>query len=315
MGVVQDHSLPLLEALPDMMRHFRFLLLGLLMLPFAAFEATAQDCDLPFSGPDPDSLSITAALDSVLACALPRPDAELVARRAGESGDRAYVPQLKEIAMQFTTISRSISFNALHALYLLGEPESYFLDNAKQYASDEWLARYSVWVLARDPDSTTYFQVLEPLWERSRNGHLQTAINEYGNILDFEARFDSAPDTISLDFQLMGLTGVVGDGYNFRWVEPGGGYPVLEGSSKSYLHPMVVWGRNRLQALAEQHPQQVLAFIDELSLTDPNVEYYVYFVDNDDFQNYSASDRQRVLDRFEEYLMDAAFPEGPPSDE
>ncbi|NBC19052.1 MAG: hypothetical protein GVY18_17255, partial [Bacteroidetes bacterium] len=113
----------------------------------------------------------------------------------------------------------------------------------------------------------------------------------------------------------MGLTGVVGDGYNFRWVEPGGVVAVDKGSSKTYLHPMVVWGRNRLQALAEQHPQQVLAFINELSMTDPGVEYYVYFVDNDDFENYSPSKRQRVFDRFKEYLMDAAFPEGPPSDE
>jgi hypothetical protein len=293
--------------------HRVFVLIALLMLPLAASEAAAQDCDLPAYGPDPDSLSVAAALDSVVACALPRPDAELVARRAGESGDRAYVPQLKQIATQFTTISRSISFNALHALYLLDEPESYFLQNAQQYVRDEWLARYSVWVIARDPDSTTYFQTLEPLWEISNNGRLQGAINEYGNILDFEARFDSAPDTISLDFQLMGLTGVVGDGYNFRWVEPGGVVAVDKGSSKTYLHPMVVWGRNRLQALAEQHPQQMVAFIDELSLTDPNVEYYVYFADNDDFQNYSASDQQRVLDRFKEYLMSAAFPEGPPS--
>jgi hypothetical protein len=290
-------------------------ILALLMLPLAVSEVAAQSCDLPQFGPDPDSLSIAAALDSVQACALPTRSAQRAVRRAGESGDRAYVPQLKQIATQFTTISRSISFNALHALYLLDEPESYFLDNARQYASDEWLARYSVWVIARDPDSTTYFQTLEPLWETSNNGGLQTAINEYRQMLDLEARLAAIPDTLSLETKLKIRMGFSEDGYNFRWVEPLGGVPVDEGSSKTYLRPEAVWGRNGLRDLAEQHPQQVVAFINELSLTDPELEDYLFFVNNDDFQNYSPSKRQRVLDRFKEYLMSAAFPQGPPSDE
>src|SRR5690606_11946922 len=54
-------------------------------------------------------------------------------------------------------------------------------------------------------------------------------------------------------------------------------------------------------------------FINELSLADPELEDYLFFVNNDDFQNYSPTDQQRVIDRFKEYLMNAAFPEGPPA--
>jgi hypothetical protein len=173
-----------------------------------------------------------------------------------------------------------------------------------------------VWVIARDPDSTTYFQVLEPIRDAAHDITVEGAIETYAYMLDVESRFAAIPDTVSLETKLKILMGFSEDGYNFRWVEPGGGYPISEGSSKTYLRPEAVWGRNGLRELAEQHPQQVLAFINGLSLTDPDLEDYLFFVNNDDFQNYSPSKRQRVLARFKEYLMSAAFPQGPPpSDE
>jgi hypothetical protein len=78
--------------------------------------------------------------------------ARMTVQVAGRSKDKAYAASLKELA---NTRSREewhkLAFDALYSLWLLGEPKTYFLDNAKAFDNNPILAYYSILILSYNP--------------------------------------------------------------------------------------------------------------------------------------------------------------------
>jgi hypothetical protein len=78
--------------------------------------------------------------------------ARKILQAAGRSQDQSYAGDLKDIA---TIRSREdwhkLAFDALYSLWLLGEPKTYFLDNAKAFDNNPILAYYSILILSYNP--------------------------------------------------------------------------------------------------------------------------------------------------------------------
>lgn len=276
-----------------------------IVLAMLAGEAGAQQSpELPAAGPDPDTLSIDEGLDLILSYELTTRVAETIARRAGESGNATYIPTLKQIAEAYSVLSESVSFNALHGLWLLGEPQDYFLQNAQQYNSNRNLAYYSIWVMARAPDSTT-LTLLEELGQAPTDGLIQSAVITYKGVLELIAEYEALG---SVEEKLDALAGQLTRGYDFALIAELWEVPDLEdvidkGDYLGYLDPEVVWARNKLAEVGTQYPSETQQYIAII----PNSSFF-----EQELEGFSTQQVARAAQEFQAYVERSAFPDGVP---
>ena len=136
--------------------------LVLIVVMACAVQAQPENIDLPMFGPDTTLLSNAEALDLILEAEIPYVVALPLLHRVARSGDATLASALKDIAAMYSIDLGTISYNALYALEALGEPDAYFLTNAQNHDANVKLPRYSIHILAQDPDSTMWVQI-EPL--------------------------------------------------------------------------------------------------------------------------------------------------------
>ncbi|NBC19053.1 MAG: hypothetical protein GVY18_17260 [Bacteroidetes bacterium] len=234
--------------------HRVFILVALLMIPFAVSEVAGQAMSREFYGYelddyiDPDSVTYAQALSLVQSDSARGFNAWMLLHHVGRSGDTTYTAPIKQLVDAFARGQRPdlLGFNALYALRLLGEPQSYFLDQAFRHAESPMLSRYAINILAQDPDSTT-LDTLQTL-RAVRDGLIQGALNlyqsalyvenEYASLLTPEARVDYLLDTVS-----------IGRGLSDRRFEAG---RPLSGHIG-----LAVWARMQLREVHAAHPEVV----------------------------------------------------------
>src|SRR5690606_25471803 len=175
-GQTADHKPPLLSYTANAMLTNRFMirrsLIALIMLLGVAIagppEATAQAMSQSFYGYelddyiDPDSVTYTEALTLVQSDSAQGFNAWMLLHHIGRSGDTTFAAPVKQLVEEFVQGQRPnlLGFNALYALRLLGEPRSYFLEQAFRYTESPMLSSYAINILAQDPDSTTLDTIL-----------------------------------------------------------------------------------------------------------------------------------------------------------
>src|SRR5690606_32555619 len=96
------------------------------------------------------------------------------------SGDTTFAAPVKQLVEEFVQGQRPnlLGFNALYALRLLGEPRSYFLEQAFRYTESPMLSSYAINILAQDPDSTTLDTILT-LRGETANGQVTGEVTHY----------------------------------------------------------------------------------------------------------------------------------------
>ncbi|MEO1091404.1 MAG: hypothetical protein AAFX81_12255 [Pseudomonadota bacterium] len=198
------------------------------------------------------------AMPSLCGTAVPPRDARRQVQLAGKSGDAALRPQLRELASTVVSeANREVVYDALHALWRLGEPRAYFLANARRHAENKWLAYFSILILGRDPNDAVVARELARIGDASRDNQIRAAVAEcersrmlrrtYGRF----TRLDSRVGFILSHFR----------GY---W------NPVFfaEGVDMSAKEPGAAWLEHELRALSEEEPEAVARLICDADVVD-----------------------------------------------
>lgn len=192
--------------------------------------------------------------------------AEDVMIRAAASSDATLIPRLREIAETYTAVQARVSFTALHALWELGAPESYFVDNINHHRANPTLAFYSAWVAARAPNETTLATI-----EVAASGNglkLDAARVAYGEVLELERQYAGETfegEPITTEMRARGLINVLAVAYRFNWPLDSWTAPVDSTAELTYLHPEAVWARKKLIALASTDPRVVLDAVGSIA--------------------------------------------------
>ena len=230
--------------------------LVLIVVMACAVQAQPENIDLPMFGPDTTLLSNAEALDLILEAEIPYVVALPLLHRVARSDDATLASALKDIAAMYSIDLGTISYNALYALEALGEPDAYFLTNAQNHDANVKLPRYSIHILAQDPDSTMWAQI-EPLWAASGDGWVQGAVNTYRSMLRRVGRRSRVVDVDSLiDKHLSGITSVI-PFESERWAYELGLNANSEYNYQVGLSPSDVYSRRQLARLAAQYPTLV----------------------------------------------------------
>ncbi len=128
-------------------------------------------------------------------------------QRAGASKEKGYIPVLKEIVARTAPTNRHlIAFDAMHALWLSGEPPAYFLSLATAHtATSKMASYYAILILARDPDPQI-LSVLQSELDTVDDNQIRGALDlaryvahrnrQLETIEDFEKQADFLIDTL-----------------------------------------------------------------------------------------------------------------------
>ncbi|NBC17166.1 MAG: hypothetical protein GVY18_07605 [Bacteroidetes bacterium] len=235
-------------------------LLAVTLLAASPLRAQTYDDSLVLGGEHRDdikTLPLSTALDLVLQAQLGNFDTRYILAKTAHAGDSTHIPVLKQIAQAYGGMTCcSYSYQALYAALQLGEPVDYFINLGIQTAGT-WQSYRALHVAAMRPDSASYQQIL-PLRDVTKSG---SGVNAYETVLQLKAAYAQMPLQEEIDRSLVHVKGT------FRLPTPGGASshqhvgPVFGGYD---LEPTTVWAREHLAEIAEDHPAEVRAAIDEL---------------------------------------------------
>lgn len=280
------------------------LLVSVWVLTFTVSAASQATPDLPFPRPNSDSLSIEEALLMVERYELSTYDAESTLLRAGASDERRHAVVLRRIVKRYADSYPRLSFTALHALWLLDEPQAYFVRLAEQHNRNPRLAYYAVWVLARAPDEKT-FEKLSVIREATIYGLLDSGINTYEDMLGYELEYHERSfqgEPITPELRLLTMAYLMAEGYQFLAHGSSGDLPVVEGDPNSHLHPRVVWARDKLRKLAARHEEETWQMIHSLAADESLAKF--------NRGDLSQSEWQVAVAGFQAHVQQTAFPKG-----
>jgi len=176
---------------------------------------------------------------------------------AGCVGDRRFVPQLKEIARResLKPNREMLTFDALYALWLLGEPREYFLENVRSHRGSKYLAYYSLYMLAYEPD--------EKMVDELNSIGRETTDELIGNFINGGMVFSAlglADDYAKLKTPEEKVEYLL-DNFGGGWGPTGG----MDNDPNSSHDPAAVWARRTLFRLSREAPEvvaQAVAGID-----------------------------------------------------
>lgn len=274
------------------------LLCWLLLVASPSSAVHAQEYpNLPPIGPSPDMLTVEEGIDFVLQAWLMTPDAEYAVNRIAESDNMALIPKLKQVVEMYAqTDYVGITLNALHALWELGEPQSYFMDLARNHVQDADLARNAVYVMAREPDSTTYAE-LQMLAQASDDTYFKQDVRTYGDMLEAVAEYSTADAFIEkMDMIASGLL-IVAD--EAGYYPEGNHFFIIKTDREEYLHPFTLWTLKKLPQLAAEEPD--------------SVSHYVSLLRDAPYFHRDPHDGELIAEGFAEYVKEIAFPDGVPA--
>ena len=269
-------------------------------------SGAASQPTLPLEGPDASALPLDQAVYLVETYELDRYSAEAVMVRAASSGETSLRPRLRSIAEAYKTVHQGVSFTALHALWELGEPEAYFVDNIRGHSAVPSLAYYSALVAARAPNEATLLVIEEAAI--GNDLELDAAEVAYTEVFELEQQY--ARDTfdgemINDEMRARGLINILAIAYRFDWPLNSWTAPVDSTDELTYLHPEAIWARTKLRTLAASAPQVVINVAEDL----PEDTHF--------FDEYGsdlpAGAWDQVAPGFAEFVIDEAFPGGPPT--
>jgi hypothetical protein len=194
-------------------------------------------------------------LRQVLEGALAYEDARGIVQQAGLSGDASLIPLLKDIAEQPSgERNLRLTFDALCAAWLLGEPRDYFLANARAHAAKKWLAYYSILLLGREPGDEQA-AALEAVKAETKDNQISGAIAEAVRV---RALADQYPESGTLEERTaFVLRYSRGEWSPITLDPPGLGWA---------LKPVTAWAQWELWRLAQEAPETVarqIARLDE----------------------------------------------------
>lgn len=217
--------------------------------------ASPHAVKLPHVGPDLDSLGVGQALDLVIAYDLSVRGAVWSVRRAGLTGDRSYVPVLKQIASAYASVSDLVSFNALWALLDLREPRGYVESIVREWRTAPDRAAAALLVLSADP-TTAFSQDVEAI--KPLVPALDFARSQYLSMSGADAELAAHPVREQLDLVLVDWYDLVGSCESVAGAPDDYPYPfwVAFGSPDGELDPSVQWARNRFLRLATRYPSE-----------------------------------------------------------
>jgi hypothetical protein len=180
-------------------------------------------------------------------------EARSVVQRASALKNPTYAPVLTDIVRQAAPTNRHlVAFDALHALWLLGEGATFFVDLANAHASDKMAAYYAILILARQPD-LQILSLLQRVQQSSEDNQIRGAVDLAKFVAYNEQQLRAIPDAVlQADFLIEKLH----MGWNPIQVE--------EHSPTGNLSPVAVWSQSRLRALSEQHPGEVALAISKI---------------------------------------------------
>lgn len=297
------HSLNNSLPVPTPVRHRLFVLLLFLGIGLGnASQAQVRYGEtffLPADGVDPTGYSLSGALTLILNGELNIPNARDILLQAADSDDPTIAPILKDIAYAYQDGYINFTYQALYALWRIGEPTRYFLNLAQNYKESWLLSKYAIEVISARPDSAT-FALIQPLWEESNLGWVQGAVDTYEMILWLESTYETlTPEERSWTLMnrlqtTIALPSPAGPSHEF--------VGVYKGDAESDLLPSVIWAHEKLPAFAAAYPHLIQQRISELTTIRT--------------EHLDASEQAEWRARFEAYLTDMAFPNGvPPSTE
>lgn len=166
---------------------------------------------------------------------------------AGHSGNREHSTILKEIAAVHSLKKHTkVAFDALFSLWELGEPQSYFLENAKSFKSNPELAAYSIMILANSPTQ----EVTENIPNEQEvigDNRVSGALSQYRYVYRILKEYRGLPDIakkVSILEQCI-LTG---------WSPMG---IIEEYEPTGNRKPLAVWAQAELLMLSKQEPAAV----------------------------------------------------------
>lgn len=195
-------------------------------------------------------------LRQVLAGALEPSEARRVVRRAGRSGEPALLPLLVEIAERTSKESYlRLTFEALCSAWLLGEPEEWFLANARAHRTKKWLAYSSILLLGRDPEDERAAAVLAEIKIQTTDNQISGAIAEAERVRAMAGEYpESGTAEEKIAFLLPLCRGewspISSEGTELGWG----------------LKPVTEWARRKLRELSQESPEEVARAMARMDL-------------------------------------------------
>ncbi len=191
--------------------------------------------------------------------------ARAIVWEAGESHDVRYARTLREIAAAWScdTAYYKVAFDALHSLWLMGEPREYFLRNLRDHSNNQWLAYYSAHVLGYSPDNDLA-RVLEEIRTGVTDEYVRGQINQVRFVVELRRQLteQSTPQA-----KAKFLVRYCGMGFT----ELSGG--IIEGHEpSSSLRPEAVWARLEMARISREQPDVVRDAIEQHSCLNPRLD-------------------------------------------
>jgi len=194
------------------------------------------------------------ALDLVEAKAVDAMKMIVLLRRIGGDLDVEYFHRLDALAEAYSKVDslREVSFWALHAIWRLSPPDSYFMSKMKNYQENKWLAVFAIDILGRNP-SVSELEKLKAVLAESKDMDILSALNRYGHTLFMINEF---LPSIDMDRRLLFLfrqscAGLTPSGY----VEKNNPYTVLSS--------LTVWSRLQVLEASERSTKMYERFLDK----------------------------------------------------
>ena len=221
----------------------------------------------------PATTRIKEGLQSVITRTARIEDAARTIVEAGKSRNREFVPTLKEVvdasSKSGMTENRyfEVCFFALRALWELGEPKSYFLENVKAHERNKTIAYWSAFILAREPDKSV-LKALKQIDEELKGSFshednvIRNAITQAETVRFSSERLASiekVTDKIRYLLKIISADCFVypsddNNPYSY-WNHPGSGQ-----------HPLRAWARQDVLRLSKVSPRLVAETIFNINL-------------------------------------------------
>jgi hypothetical protein len=197
---------------------------------------------------------IVKELDALLTGERDFKQSRYLVQTVGRRSLREYVSKLKEIAEVTSKRENQekVSFDALYAISLLQDSREYLIENARGHLTNKWLAYYSIWILAAEPDEEVLNE-LRKIKLESKDNHIQGAVSTAEYVFSLAQKYAT---TSALDRKLDTLLKELGSGYN-----PFGGD---ENEPTENLNPEAEWAKGEILQLSKQHPAEVANKLDSV---------------------------------------------------
>jgi len=178
-------------------------------------------------------------------------------QEAGRSDDQRYRTVLREIAVKWSheEVYYKVAFDALHSLWLLGEPRKFFLENVRKEKEHKWLTYYSIHVLSYDIDEDT-LQALERMGTEASDEHVKGNLRYAKHVLYLRGELAKQRNARA---KAAFLVQYCGAGFTAL-----SGWTIEENEPTSSLTQEAVWARIEMARLLLQDRRAVQAAIDSV---------------------------------------------------